>query len=78
MAKLVGISERYEYQHNARKKIENRIYVTRGNSKYAILFEQTTCILCEIFNFCIWDFAALKANTNFALISIFILQTIVR
>ena len=41
MVELIGISEGYEYQHNA-KKIENRIYVTRGNSKFAIFFEQTT------------------------------------
>ena len=42
MAELVGISEGCEYKHNATKKIENRIYVSRGNSKFAILFEQTT------------------------------------
>ena len=31
------------------QKIENRIYVTRGNSKFAILFEQTSYI--GLFNF---------------------------
>ena len=41
MVELVGISGGYEYQHSA-TKIDNRIYVTRGNSKFAILFEQTT------------------------------------
>ena len=41
MTKLVGVSEEYEYQHNATKN-ENRIYVTRGNSKFAIIFKQTT------------------------------------
>ena len=41
MVELVGISEEYEYQRNA-TKIGNPIYVNRGNSKFAILFEQTT------------------------------------
>ena len=44
MAEPVSIYERYEYQDNATKKIENQIYVIRGNSKFAILFEQTTYI----------------------------------
>ena len=42
LAELVGISEAYEYQHNATK---NRIHVTRGDSKFAILFEQTTYMI---------------------------------
>ena len=41
MVELDGISEGYEYQHNATK---NRINVTRGNSKFAMLFEQTTYV----------------------------------
>ena len=41
MAELVGISVGYEYQQR-HKNIDNRIYVTRGNSNFAILFEQTT------------------------------------
>ena len=45
MPKLVSISEGHEYQHNATKKIENRIYVARGNSKFAILFKQTSYAL---------------------------------
>ena len=41
MAELVGISEGYEYQHNG-TKIENQIYATRENSKFAIVSEHTT------------------------------------
>ena len=40
MAELVEISEGYKYQHNTTKKIENRIYVTRENSKFAVFLNR--------------------------------------
>ena len=43
MAALVYINEKHEYQHNATKKSKiEYMYVTRGNSKFAILFEHTS------------------------------------
>ncbi|KAG8336019.1 Exonuclease mut-7 [Homalodisca vitripennis] len=51
MAEIVNTSERHMYQHNATKKIEIRIYVTRENSKFVILFEHTSYIFTKVIVF---------------------------
>ena len=44
MAELVGISERHEYQYNATKNRKLNIQISRENSKFAILFKQTSYV----------------------------------
>ena len=68
IAVLVGINEKHEYQHNAIKKSENRMYVTCGNSKFAILFQHTWYILYFFIIFLIrnqfYDFADVPEIVN--------------